>query len=270
MNNSTKLVDIPIQAIQVADIICELCSQDLAGIYLYGSAVQSKLRPNSDIDILVICKKTLSDKIRVELTKRLLELSGNVGNIDKRPLEVTVINQKDIFPFQFPPKCDYMYGEWLRPELESGKIPTAYRDPDVTILLWQARKYSVLIRGNDISGIIPHIPKNKVMKAIKVSLPELISTIHGDERNVLLTLARMWFTVSTNNICSKDYAATWVLPKLPQDLAPLMELALNIYIGKSPDTWIMSEEKTILLVNFLRKSIENAISRKHKLDYSHG
>ena len=31
-----------------------------------------------------------------------------------RPLEVTVINQKDVVPWKFPPKHEFMYGEWLR------------------------------------------------------------------------------------------------------------------------------------------------------------
>ena len=65
----------------------------------------------------------------------------------KRPLEVTIINQSDIVPLQFPPKCQYMYGEWLRGEMEAGEYPQACNDPDIMILLWQARKNSITLKG---------------------------------------------------------------------------------------------------------------------------
>ena len=80
------------------------------------------LRPDSDIDILIITKQELSNSIRADLTKQLLKISGSVGCIEKRPLEVTIINQSDIVPLQFPPKCQYMYGEWLRERWKQENI----------------------------------------------------------------------------------------------------------------------------------------------------
>ena len=76
-----------------------------------------------------------------------MKISGSVGCIEKRPLEVTIINQSDIVPLQFPPKCQYMYGEWLRGEMEAGEYPQACNDPDIMILLWQARKNSITFEG---------------------------------------------------------------------------------------------------------------------------
>ena len=34
-------------------------------------------------------------------------------------------------------------GEWLRGEMEAGEYPQACNDPDIMILLWQARKNSI-------------------------------------------------------------------------------------------------------------------------------
>lgn len=52
-----------------------------------------------------------------------MDASGAVGNPEKRPIEITVVNQNDILPWRFPPKCEYMYGEWLRDEMEAGAFP---------------------------------------------------------------------------------------------------------------------------------------------------
>lgn len=101
MNNK----EIPKEAIQASKIIEELLDSILVGIYLYGSAVMGGLRINSDVDILVITNQSLSEKTRRNLTNRLMLISGKIGNIkDMRPLEVTVINQKDIVPWHFPPQ----------------------------------------------------------------------------------------------------------------------------------------------------------------------
>ncbi|WP_373264282.1 aminoglycoside adenylyltransferase domain-containing protein [Hungatella hathewayi] len=46
--------------------------------------------------------------------------------------------------------------------------------------------------------------------------------VSGDERSVLLTLARMGFTAETGELCSKNIAAVWALSKMPPNLAPLL------------------------------------------------
>ena len=144
MNNRNE---IPQQVKQVVSIAETLLQGQILGMYLYGSATMNKLRPDSDIDILIITRQELNLSTKKELTKQLLEISGFVGCAEKRPLEITVIHQKDIIPWQFPPKCEYMYGEWLRKEMEAGMIPQACFDPDIAILLWQARKSSMTLKG---------------------------------------------------------------------------------------------------------------------------
>ena len=150
----------------------------------------------------------------------------------KGPLEVTIINQSDIVPLQFPPKCQYMYGEWLRGEMEAGEYPQACNDPDIMILLWQARKNSITLKGAESKELIPAIPFHEIKKAIRFSLPGLISSFKGDERNVLLTLSRMWFTLVTEEITTKDVAAKWVILKLPERFPPLLTTAKGSLFGK--------------------------------------
>jgi aminoglycoside 9-adenylyltransferase len=258
MANSINLKSVPNQALQVAEAIEDLFENQIIGIYLYGSAILGGLHINSDVDILVIVNQDLTEATRNELTKRLMLLSGKIGckNLN-RPLEVTIINQDDIIPWQFPPKCEFMYGEWLREQMEAGDIPQACYDPDVAILLWQARSHSLSLKGPEAIEIIEPISMNDIQKAIRCSLPNLIAGVKGDERNVLLTLARMWFTIATGEICSKDMAAEWVIPRLPQNLAVLLEIARNAYMGECEDCWGDLEAEITSLVAFMNNSIEN-------------
>lgn len=260
MANNIHFKSVPNQALQVVEVVEELFENQLIGIYLYGSAILGGLHINSDVDILVIINQALTETTRNELTKRLMFISGKIGckNL-KRPLEVTVINQNDIVPWQFPPKCEFMYGEWLREQIETGDIPQAYYDPDVAILLWQARNHSLSLKGSEVIKVIKPIPMKDIQKAIRCSLPELIAGVKGDERNVLLTLARMWFTISTDEICSKDMAAEWVTPRLPQNLAVLLEMARKAYLGECDDCWSDLEVEITSLVAFMNKSIESLL-----------
>ena len=46
-------------------------------------------------------------------------------------------------------------------------------------------------------------------------IPSLMADLDDDVRNVLLTVARVWFTIETGTIASKDVAADWVISRLP-------------------------------------------------------
>ena len=256
INNWNK---IPQQVNQVVSIAETLLQGQILGMYLYGSATMNKLRPDSDIDILIITGQELNLSTRKELTKQLLEISGFVGCAEKRPLEITVINQKNIIPWQFPPKCEYMYGEWLRKEMEAGMIPQACFDPDIAILLWQARKSSITLKGVDCKKLIIRIPFCEIQKAIQFSLPGLISNFKGDERNVLLTLSRMWFTLETEDVTTKDVAAEWVIPKLPETFSSLLKTAKEAYLGNLSDEWETVEKEAMALVEYMKKQIEELL-----------
>lgn len=259
MKNQTIKKELPAQIERVISIVEKLFQEQILGIYLYGSATIGNLQPDSDIDILVITNCEMTISVRENLTQQLLAVSGQVGCVEKRALEVTVINRNDIIPFQFPPKCEYMYGEWLREEMEAGNSPQSCYDPDITILLWQAKQYSITLRGIDSKELIPNISFHEIEKAIESSLPSLISSSKGDERNVLLTLSRMWFTLETKKVATKDIAAEWVLPQLPTDFLPLLKMAKEAYLGNVHDDWKGIENKTAALIKFMEQQLEKKL-----------
>lgn len=152
-----------------------------------------------------------------------------------------------------------MYGEWLRGEMEAGEYPQACNDPDIMILLWQARKNSITLKGAESKELIPAIPFHEIKKAIRFSLPGLISSFKGDERNVLLTLSRMWFTLVTEEITTKDVAAKWVILKLPERFLPLLTTAKEAYLGNLSDEWETVEKEAMALVEYMKKQIEELL-----------
>jgi len=252
-----KYDQVPKEAIQAVNLIKELLKGQLVGVYLYGSAVMGGLRVKSDVDILALTNSSLSEGTRSELAQRLMQISGVPGNSnDIRPLEVTVVNLNDVVPWQYPPKLEFMYGEWLRGQFERGDIPGASVDPDLALLLAQLHRNSVSLFGPKAAEILQPIPWADIRTAMKESLPGLVASLKGDERNVILTLARMWFTASTSEFCSKDQAAKWSIPRLPEELTPLLDQARKAYLGESVDNWEGKEKALVLLVDQMKRSIE--------------
>ncbi|MBO0993435.1 aminoglycoside nucleotidyltransferase ANT(9) [Bacillus sp. SD088] len=247
---------IPKEAIQALKMIEELLGSEVVAVYLFGSAVMGGLRVNSDVDILVIVNHRLPTITRKKLTDRLMLISGRIGNTDSvRPLELTVINQGDVVPWQYPPKNEFIYGEWLRDDFEQGQIQEPAYDPDLTIVLAQVRENSVSLFGPDASDILAPVPMTDIRRAIKESLPELIGGIKGDERNVILTLARMWLTMDVGEISPKDVAAEWAIPQLPKEHATLLDVARKAYRGECVDKWGGLESEVLALVQHMKNSI---------------
>ena len=248
---------LPDQAILAKEIILDEFTDSVVGIYLFGSAVVGGLQLNSDIDILVALNRHTAQFERKRLLMRLMTLSGDGKNTNMaRPLELTIVCVSSIVPWQYPPESEFLYGEWLRTEFENGIIPQPTHDPDLVIVLKKVVDSSLVLAGKNAAEVFESVPAEDVNKAIKDSLPALLSSIRGDERNVLLTLARMWFTVSCGSIVSKDYAATWAESRLQGEQSTLLNDARMAYIGKAKDVWKGKESAVDRLANAIRKKIE--------------
>lgn len=256
-------VEIPKEAINALDIIRELLGNSVIGVYLYGSAVMGGLRNGSDVDVLVVTKNNLSEIARRKLANSLMIISGKTGYTENtdfvRPLEVTVVNRDDIVPWKYPPRKEFIYGEWLRSEYEQGYIPEPVQDSDLAILLYQARHRSVPLFGSEASEILDFIPMADIRRAMRDCIPGLMDWLKGDERNVILTFARIWVTAATGEIIPKDEAAKWALPHLPPKYAELLDLAGEAYRGERIDKWDGMDKETFELAHYMKNEIESIL-----------
>lgn len=248
---------IPAEALQATGMLEALFGDTLAAVYLYGSAVAGGLRPMSDVDVLAVVNQGLSERARKSLVDRLLPLSGKVGNAGGvRPLEVTVINRNDVVPWHYPPRKEFLYGEWLRGQLEQGWIPEPAEDSDLAIVLAQVRSTSVTLFGREAAEVLEPVPMADIRRAMKDCLPDLINWLKGDERNVILTFARMWVTAAEGRFLAKDAAAEWAIPRLPKEQAHLLDLAAKAYRGEYTDRWEELDAEVAELVGSMLRGLE--------------
>jgi predicted nucleotidyltransferase len=222
----------------VVRLVRDVMGDAAEGAYLHGSAVTSGLRNESDLDILVVSSRRTTEAERRALIDGLLQISRSRGDAaGKRHLEVTVVAQPDIQPWRYPPPVELQYGEWWRRELEAGEEPWSSPNPDLAVLLTAARANGVPLFGPSIVELVEPVPRDDLARAMIDVIPDLMADLEGDVRNVLLTLARVWFTLDTGEIAPKDVAAEWAIDRLPEGRGDGLRRARGGYLGDMDDSW---------------------------------
>ena len=217
----------------------ETLGDAVIGVLLHGSAVTGGLKPRSDLDILVVVSRATTLDERRALVAQLLGISDREDQPGfEQPLELTILVQPDVRPWHYPPPMDFQYGEWRRAELEGGDLePEKPLNPDVAILITAVLGASVPLVGPPAAELFDPVPSADLRRALTDELPSLLADLETDTRNIVLTLARIWVTVVTGEIRSKDAAADWALERLPAEHRPILARARAIYVGDEPERW---------------------------------
>ncbi|MDM2738020.1 aminoglycoside adenylyltransferase family protein [Citrobacter sp. Ct235] len=221
-------------------IIARILEDSLLAIHLYGSAVEGGLKPYSDIDLLVTTRVPLTTAQREALMQELLLVSAGPGSSALwRALEVTVVVHGEVVPWRFPPRREMQFGEWLREDIHAGKYEPAQQDSDLAILITQARSASIALSGERADLLFEPVPENDIRETFRQTLMlwQNSRDLQGDERNIILTLARIWYSVATGGFTAKDSAADWLLPYLPDEHASLLATARLDYLGQVSVDW---------------------------------
>ncbi len=232
-------VNIPSEAEKALPIIRELLAESLVAVYLHGSAVTGGLRPRSDVDLLVVIDQPMTSGIRQRLAASLMTISGRYPfePDGRRPLELIVFLCADLAASRYPARSEFIYGEWLRNAYAAGEIPVPVCDPELTLVLAQARQDAIPLTGPQAGSLLPAVSCPDIRRAIEDALPTLIGTLQEDARNVLLTLARMWRTSMTGVFVSKDAAAAWAAARLPAGQGAILAEARESYLGVREEDW---------------------------------
>lgn len=229
----------------------------LRAVYLHGSAVAGGLRPQSDIDLLAVVEHAMSDGQRQELTAKLLEISGRHPPLPggRRCVELMVFLVSDLRTPHYPTRSEFIYGEWLRDVFEAGGRAMPARNPENTLLLAQARRRAHTLFGPDAAQLLSEMSAERIRRAMRDLLPALLQSLRGDERNVLLTLARMWRTAVSGEFVAKDAAAAWAAPQMPGREAETLALARDGYLGVTDDDWGDHHDAAARAADYLRERI---------------
>ncbi|WP_016907986.1 aminoglycoside adenylyltransferase family protein [Streptomyces xiaopingdaonensis] len=234
------------QLSDVVHLVERVLGPNVRGAYQYGSAVlRGGLCPYSDLDVLVVAGRSLGTEERRALVDGLLGgVSGPPdGQQGLRPVELTVVVESDVRPWRYPPRCDFQYGEWCRESYERGEVPQPGNDEDLAVLLAMTLAADTPLAGPPPRRLLDAVPWRDVRRAGSAAVEPLRAEAEEDTRNVVLTLARIHATLSTDRFHSKAEGASCTLGRLPQQYRPILAQALAVYEGEAgePAAWPSAE-----------------------------
>lgn len=224
---------------QTLALVRDVLGPDLVAAYLHGSLVLGRLRPRSDLDVFVVSRRPTAREEKRRLVDGLLVISGSQSPGPPRPIELTIVVESEVRPWRYPPEFDFQYGEWLRPQFESGDVepwPTT-TSSDLASLITMVLLANRPLLGPPPSDVLDPVPREDYVTAIVDGIDELLRDLDWDTRNVILTLARIWSTLATDAIRSKDAAADWALSRLPDEHRAVLARARDIYVGEQEESW---------------------------------
>ena len=223
----------------ISDVVSGILGDAAVGAYLYGSAVHGGLKPSSDLDIFVVTRRPTTRVEQRALVDGLLPISGSHAEAGPaRSIELTIAVQSEVRPWRYPPLMDLQYGDWLRRDFERGDLPSwPVPSPDLAVLITIVLLGARTLFGPPPAAVLDPVPRADLDRAMLDGIPDLLAELEPDTRNVILTLARIWTTVATGEIRSKDAAAAWALARLPHEHRVVLERARAMYLGDAPEVW---------------------------------
>lgn len=257
-------IEISNQLSEVLSVIERHLESTLLAVHLYGSAVDGGLKPYSDIDLLVTVAVKLDETTRRALLNDLMEASAFHGESETlRAIEVTLVVHDDIIPWRYPAKRELQFGEWQRNDILAGIFEPAMIDIDLAILLTKAREHSVALVGPAAEEFFDPVPEQDLFEALRETLKLWNSQPDwaGDERNVVLTLSRIWYSAITGKIAPKDVAADWAIKRLPAQYQPVLLEAKQAYLGQKEDHLASRADHLEEFIRFVKGEIIKSVGK---------
>jgi hypothetical protein len=127
------------------------------------------------------------------------------------------------------PRSDIDVIVW-REAFERGELEPwpAETSRDLASAITMALLGDAALLGPPPAEMFDPVPRRDYIDAILRDTATVDQYLPWDTRNVVLTLPRIWSAVATDDVLSKDSAAAWVLPRLPEAHRPVLERARAI------------------------------------------
>ncbi|MBV9712527.1 MAG: DUF4111 domain-containing protein, partial [Ktedonobacteraceae bacterium] len=225
------------EVITLQNEFLRLLEPKLLGIYLHGSLALGGFQPaRSDIDLIAV----VTEQVDVSLKRELIELLLRISNMP-RPLDVYVLAQKDLFPFQPPPPFELHYHEQFRDtlqqEIRNGNWQhwndTTHSDADLTLSLAILQRSGIALSGQPIEDTLPAIPEATFRDALVQALESARAKLPQDPVSFVLNACRTLAHFQDGSILSKDAGGDWGLLHLPEPFHPLIQQSLALYRGEA-------------------------------------
>jgi streptomycin 3"-adenylyltransferase len=256
-------VPVRAQVDRIAASSREIIGDDLVGVYLHGSLAMGCFNPaRSDIDVLVVARRTLAAADRLRFARAMLDCSRQPC-----PVEISVLHAADLRPWRHPAPYQFHFGESWRQRFAdalaagAADLPLAEprADDDLAAHITVARARGVALSSPPPAETLPDVPHADYLDAILDDFAWCREHAPAFGVYAVLNACRVLAAARERLVLSKREGGEWALAVLPDALRPIVVRALAIYRGDADDTPFDATECT-LFVEHMAAQIERAAS----------
>jgi hypothetical protein len=225
----------------------------LVGLYMHGSlALGCFNKTTSDIDVLGVTERALTEDEKLAFVDLLLGIS-----LDPYPVEADVVSVVQLQDWRHPSPFELHYSEWRRdrwtahPRATLASFPT--ENADLVAHVAVTRERGIALLGPGPKDVFPKVPDADLRDSLLRDLEwsrTAAPAVYG-----ILSPCRIWATLATSGLHSKASGARWALPRLPEDLRPMVKRALASYTGAGEAIEVVDEEGRRRLIDFVDERV---------------
>jgi predicted nucleotidyltransferase len=226
---------------RVVTLFAELLDDRLVGVYLHGSLAMHCFNPEtSDVDLLVVVKRELTDDLRKNIISKLLicEAESYEEKIIGRPhvMEMSIVLECYLENFVYPTPFElhYFHQRYLMDEkyICGGE---GFTDPDLAGHIVVTYHRGITLYGCEIKHVFRPINSCYYIESIYNDIKEAPQGIADNPIYYTLNLCRVLHYLQDGQVSSKREGGEWALTHLPQEFKKVVNDCLNRYNGLAND-----------------------------------
>ena len=232
---------------------------NLVGIYLHGSAAMGCFHPQkSDLDLLVVVKKDISDAQKMRFMNEIVVLNEKAP---AKGLELSVLKREFCKPFAYPTPFELhfsiMHLQWFLDNPDEYIEKMKGTDKDLAAHVMITQHYGKVLYGDAIADVFGEVGKKEYIDSIWFDVEGAREDILSNPMYVTLNLCRVLAYLQEDLILSKKSGGEWTVRVLPQEFWSFVQLALNSYCSED-EMEIDSEivEMALRFADFMLLEIE--------------
>ncbi len=209
----------------------KILGDNLAGIYLHGSAVMGCFNPGkSDIDLIIAVNRPMSASAKREfmnMTVRYNALSPAKG------IEMSVVLREVCRPFVYPTPFELHFSaahlEWYRRDPDDYIRKMNGTDRDLAAHFTVIYNRGRCLYGVPVREMFAEVPGSDYMDSIWNDVAGATEEIGENTMYLALNLARVMAYREDGLVLSKKEGGEWAADRVPEEYRPLIADALREY-----------------------------------------
>jgi streptomycin 3"-adenylyltransferase len=209
----------------------EILQDNLVGVYLHGSAVMGCYNPaKSDIDLIVVVKDIMSDKVKRSFLDMVTKLNGKGP---AKGIEMSIVKQSVCKPFVYPTPFELHFSvahlDWYGNNPDDYILKMKGEDKDLAAHFTIITHRGKCLYGAPIKEIFADVPVHDYIDSIWNDIAEAEEEIADNPMYLILNLARVFAYMKNGLVLSKREGGEWALENLPEQYRDLIKAALVDY-----------------------------------------